>query len=771
MFSSAIRVALVISALSILAISLRAQQPRINEVVSLNGTGLQDFEGDFPDWIELYNPGSEALNLLNYAISDDYVDTDPWVLPDIELPPNGYIVIFASGKDLINSAEFHTHFKISSEGEEIYLFTPDGNVADQVTVPELSQDKSFGRFTDGAPTWSRLDIATPGASNSLSNHIKFSHGSGFYDSEFSLELFSLTGDSIYYTTDGSVPTPMSTLYVGEIEIKDRSDEPNIISEIPTSHQDTTATSWKSPGHRVAKATILRFASYRNSAVNSAVYTCEFFVGSTSNRYTLPVVSLVTEEGNFFDSDTGIYVPGQHFNPEDSVWSGNYFQRGIEWERNVHISYFPNDGSTGFSQDAGVRIHGGKSRGYAQKSLRLYARKEYGAQYFDYPLMPNRNIYRYKRFILRSTMGGWEGQSMLADDLAQRLSSGMNFEHQDSRAVIVFINGEYWGIHSIKDRIDEWYFEYTGSAIKDSVIYRNEDILDYSKLLDYAEDNDLSNPENYGAISEMMDLNNYIDYQIAQHFFINYDWPANNLTAWKRSPAQGLWRWVFYDIDAGFGTPNFNMMGHATHNDSTINWPNPSWSTVLFRSLLENDDFADKFISQFAEHLNTYFQPERTLGILDQMGAVWEPEIVEHSERWHYPLSFDNWSSDVDSLKDFLKERPCYVKKHVVEFFGLTSFNFNCSDATDSENLDAVFSVAPNPNKGSFSVLNITDEDWENLEIAIYNVNGSLIYNRSGLSLPSNGSISIDLGSIADGLYITELRSEKRVERLKIIIGE
>ena len=85
------------------------------------------------------------------------------------------------------------------------------------------------------------------------------------------------------------------------------------------------------------------------------------------KYDIPVISLVTDPDNFFDHNSGIYVPGIHYDDSDYWWSGNYFQKGLLWERPVHIEYFDQSGYSQFTQDAGIRIHGGRTRGLAQKT--------------------------------------------------------------------------------------------------------------------------------------------------------------------------------------------------------------------------------------------------------------------------------------------------------------------------------------------------------------------------------------------------------------------
>src|SRR5690606_13543254 len=133
------------------------------------------------------------------------------------------------------------------------------------------------------------------------------------------------------------------------------------------------------------------------------------------RYSFPVVSLATDPANFFDHETGIYVSGVHEsnNNPGRPWhnDGNFKQRGDAWERPIHVEFFEASGTRMLAQDAGVRIHGGATRNFTQKTLRLYARPEYeqetyGDNWFTYPLFPGNPNRRYKRLLLRNSGNDW-----------------------------------------------------------------------------------------------------------------------------------------------------------------------------------------------------------------------------------------------------------------------------------------------------------------------------------------------------------------------------
>ena len=137
--------------------------------------------------------------------------------------------------------------------------------------------------------------------------------------------------------------------------------------------------------------------------------------------------------------------------------------------------------------------------------------------------------------------------------------------------MLFINGEYWGIHSIKDRIDRHFLEYAEGADSDSVnivssgqsqIAYEGVIDDYVEVLDFIDNHDLADDFNYEYVKSKLDISNYIDYSVAQMFLVNYDWPGNNIKLWNHRDNSGKWRWIFYDLDAAFNNPLYNMLEHG-----------------------------------------------------------------------------------------------------------------------------------------------------------------------------------------------------------------
>ncbi|MFT5187613.1 MAG: hypothetical protein ACI957_000628 [Verrucomicrobiales bacterium] len=182
--------------------------PIINEVMASNGVTLADEDGDFPDWLELYNPDNAAYALDGHYLTDDEGNLERWALPDLEIPAKGYLVIFASGKNRRDAEmELHTNFGISGNGEFVALVGDDGEtIVDSTVVPPLNRDTSYSVVeSEGSPNREVTDDPTPGAENAK-NVVLFSIPGQAFTDNLTLKLTSPGGGSISYTTDGRQAT-------------------------------------------------------------------------------------------------------------------------------------------------------------------------------------------------------------------------------------------------------------------------------------------------------------------------------------------------------------------------------------------------------------------------------------------------------------------------------------------------------------------------------------------------------------------------------------
>ena len=540
-----------------------------------------------------------------------------------------------------NVPSYHTNFKLS-EGEAVSITAPDGSILDRVVISTSLPDISYGRYPDGGGSWYYFTEPTPASANQQggldgeADAPEFSAESGFYSGFVKLDATTTTPSAfVTYTVDGSEPT---------------SDSP---------HFDTPLT--------LNRTTVVKARAFGDRLIPSPVVTSTYFVNETT---TLAVISLSTNPTNLWDESTGIYT-------------GSNYKKDIEHP--AYIEFFEEDGSLGFSSPAGMKIHGASSASFLQKSLALYARREYGAGSFDYRLFPEKDIEHFESFILRNSGHDW-GYSMMRDALGSVLARGTVIDYQAYRPTVLFINGQYWGLHNIREKINEHYLASNHEVDPDYI-----DIMEYvvnyglaygdrvlfDEMISYIETHDLGIEEYYRHVENLIDIEEFIDYQALEIYFDNGDWPGNNVKLWRSKNPGGKWRWILYDLDVGFGHPDFpsspdhNKLELATHPDKD-GWGNYGpWSTFILRNLLKNEEFRIRFITRFADLLNTSYDADNVNGIIDELADVIRPEMTRHFTRWGG--SVRTWENRIAEMRSFATARVYHQRIHIKDYFGLNDY--------------------------------------------------------------------------------------------------
>ncbi|MGB9865604.1 CotH kinase family protein [Fervidobacterium gondwanense] len=494
-----------------------------------------------------------------------------------------------------------------------------------------------------------------------------SHDAGFYDSEFYVSINSTLSGSVYYTLDGSEPVlgnPNTYTYTKPIHITERKD--NKLMYIPTS------PIWKEPSGELKKGTVLRIIEVVDGKVVDST-SRTYFVGI---RHTLPVVSIIVNPDDMFDYERGIYVPGKLFDPNNPYWTGNYHQRGSEWERTGVLEYFENSKLL-YRTDIGIRIHGEFTRSFPIKSIRLYARNK--EKEFTYPFFGRVG---YKKLLLRNSGNDYE-YTYMRDPVVQEVVKGLGFDTQDSYPVVHYINGEYRGILYLSEYYDQRFLQVKHKVNEKNTVIINYDLSiqdgkegdqqSFLDLLEFVRNNDMRKDENYRVVSSMLDIDNFIDFKITEIISANTDWPGNNERMWRvlekeNSPfGDGKWRYMMYDMDLAFWEPSHNTLKVALYGDPNVPWTMREEATLLLRKLLENESFKNKFVQRFEYILNEVFKPERVENIISRYENMLEPEIELHAKRYGTPEpSF--WKEEVGWLKNFMYERRKFIIAYFDEMF-------------------------------------------------------------------------------------------------------
>lgn len=696
--------------------SLGLADVRINEVQSTNTSTVVDDFGDASDWIELYNDGATAVNLLGWGISDDQSLPFKCTFKGVFIQPGQCLLIWASDRDG-GGLQQHVNFKISGSGEAIVLTKPDGTRADIFPATLIPRDRSMGRSPDGVgpiglfakPTPRALNTSAP-LSTTLVAQPTFSVPGGAYTDPVSVHITSsVAGGTIRYTTDGSDPNEASPMYEGPILLAGRHGEPNWLSEIPTNQKPVGPPydeGWQPPSGEVFKIHVLRASVFTEGALPSRITTQSYLIDPmAAARYPFPIVSLATTPANLFDPKIGIYVKGN---------SGldNYMEEGPLWERSGHLEFFESGGALAFKGEVGIRLHGNTTVSRPRKALRIYSRPSQSSSPFNYRLFPEKTVAKFETFLLRNGGNDW-GQSILRDSLVSDFASTTGLDRMATRPAVVFVDGEYWGLHDVRDRIDDGYFlnhyglpesDYTQLEVASSAPQysapaweRGNSVMlaDYEDILARCSRGEYADAAGFAALSDRIDVDNFIDYLILEMWCGNTDWPGNNMRLWRKvlpnraaganARHDGRWRWILFDTDFAFAlllpyvtgsnadgavAAQFDSLRHATVGtveDGDPHWATREIATRLIRTCLENPVFRERFVSRACDLLNTLLAPAGATARLDAMAAVYEPGMVEHALRWRQPV---DWHVDVARIRAYLEARPAAMFGHMERFFGV-----------------------------------------------------------------------------------------------------
>jgi parallel beta-helix repeat protein len=595
-------------------------QVLINEFSASNSNIIADPDfNDYADWVELYNKSSEALNLKGYFFTDNLGTPDKWQIPvDAVIQPGGFLLIWA---DDMNSG-LHANFKISADGEELGLFTPGMKLIDSVSFTNQVGDISSGRVPNGSTVWGYFREPTPGASNNTTSYSgivfnlpTYSLNGGIFQGPQSVELSSEFGGEIRYTTNGSEPVATSTLYSSPLQI--------------------------------AQTTVVRARIFRTGFIPGPVITQSYFINENSAGGKLPLVSIATHPDNFWDPETGIYT--QDFKPE--------------WEIPVNIELYENNGldRAGFNQMAGMKINGLHSWQLPQKMLGVYFRKGYGQGNLDYRVTPQRDRSSYKSFALRASGSDWS-YTLFRDILAQHSTLlNMGVDIIGFRPAVVFVNGEYLGIHNIREKVDADYIEssYLMEAGSFDLVENQDypeagDLQAYNHLLGLLQ-NDLSIDANYNAVAQLVDIEEFTDMAITEMAVRNTS-INHNVMAWKPK-ADGKWRWVLMDLDRGFFDAGSRFLEFYL-----------SQNQLILNDLFTNMGYREYFARRLSTQLLTTFNPVRMTGLIEDHESLIEDEIPRHIGRWlGTTSSYGNampseayWREEVCNVATFVSERPSYL---------------------------------------------------------------------------------------------------------------
>lgn len=660
---------------------------RITEVCSHNDTVVYDYKGRYYDFVELHNTQEEPVDLSGWRLTDSLDDEDErgLVIEDIVLQADEYYVAFV--------AKESCGFALS-EGDYIYLLDEEGRNVDVIEIPVIEDEKSFVYLED-ENKWVNNHIPSPGVRNErkaveeqplmlAESYIpEFSSESGFYDSEFYLEMSTDDECEIYYTLDGSEPTKDSILYTEPILISDATQQPNKWC----TRTDFSVEEYVVPDFLVDKCTIIRAVAISDDNRYSEEKTASYYVGY-EGRYGYEkgyTISIITDPDNLFSDEKGIYVTGAvgKMN-QDKLGLGykaivNYNQDGEGWRRPAVVHVFNEDKECIYQQEIMIGIHGGNSTLSAQKGFNLIANE--GEKIF-----PGLFSEKHSSLILRA--GGVKDvtSTKFRDILNQSLVEERNIATQSAIPCQVFLDGEYWGFYNLRERLDLSMIAAKYDVPEEDIIFvknnivigrNDEEISYYNDLVNFALSKDMSLDEDYRKMEEMIDVQSFIEYYCMEIYCANSDAFKNNYALWRTETissepyCDGRWRWVVFDTDDSTSLipdrtePQIDSFAEGHFHRDPLDEP-------IFASLLGNEEFRTRFAETFYEMCEIEYDIDRVYEYIDELENTYTEGCVLSHRRYYDPLySEETYHEEVSTVSFFYASRAHfiipYMEEHIVNY--------------------------------------------------------------------------------------------------------
>ncbi|MBN1360927.1 MAG: lamin tail domain-containing protein [Sedimentisphaerales bacterium] len=677
--------------LAVMAASAQAEVPvAINEILASNTKGASDPQGQHDDWIELYNFGNSAVDVGGMYLTDDPNEPRKWQIPagnpaSTTIPTQGYLVVWADGD--AQDAGLHADFKLSANGDEVALFDTDGvTLIDHLTFDRQNPDISYGRYPDGADDLVVMVFPTPQTSNiyfsvGVVADPKFSQSRGFYEEPFMLELSVETeGATIYYTLDGRNPLDDSgrylagTPYTGPIEISGttcvraaaiRGDW--VPSSVVTAsyifldqviHQSALPegfpNSWGGrPADYAMDQRVVQDPAYRDEIID--------------DLKSIPSVCLVLSNDDLFGS-RGIYA-----NPSAS---------GDAWEREASMEWIDSNTGEQFNVNAGLRIHGGpySRSGNIKNAFRLIFRAQYGAAHLEYPLFPDTEVAAFNMVVLRSIWNySWTGHSeptaradYLRDVFARDTVRDMGHLTPHGRPVNLYLNGLYWGLYIMTERVDDFFVtEHVGGDEDDydileapsgmgasttmQIVAGGQSAVQGWNTLFALSDADVAGGEGYQAIQEYVDIPAMIDYMLMIYYtgsrdapvFLGDSYTPRNFYAFRQRDPMSPFVFLPWDVEWALEDPYVNRV-------NVVGVWNPHY---LMSRLSANADFRVSLADRIYRHFfndGVLTREQTTKRYTDRAAEIYGA-IVGESARWgdeprpSLPYTRRDWEAEVNRL--------------------------------------------------------------------------------------------------------------------------
>ncbi len=603
----------------------------ISEVLSSNKKYLTGPDGEHYDIVEIGSRSASSVDLSEWYLSDDPDNLTKAQLYGT-LPAGGYKVFLCSKNETQAPAGYEIlPLALSADGDALIL-SKQNVPQDGLGIPALSDNQSYGLSDDGKlAVLSSVTLGSKNAAAAKNAAMPSANYSGGVYNSIDKLLVELSGEgTIHYTTDCTIPTASSKVYTGPIEL--------------------------------TKTGVIRARCYQDGCSPSEVFTATYII---NENHSLEVACLVSEPHGLFSESAGIFAYGPGAS-DVQPYKGANFWKG--WERESVVSFYPKEGD-GFQAPCGITIFGGMSKAFDQRSVAVHFRSKYGLSKLEYPLFGEESLEEYDDFVFRSS-GQDVFHAHMRDALITSLFDDMldNTLVQNYRPVVLYINGQYWGVYYIREKINTKFVGGHVNADPDSIIInfqKGSGSPSWWPIVTWARSHDMSKKENLEYIESKVNIESYVNYLIAEIYCGNFD--IGNVRFFSTPDYDnGRWNWILYDVDWGLYYPDRDSVYKLLSN-------NAAYSHVacndLVRELLKNKEFKDYFLTEFARQLNEVWSPENVNRYVDDLYARLQPEMERECKRWNW--SYTHWENQVQQVRTVANGTASMLYPYIKDYFNLT----------------------------------------------------------------------------------------------------
>ncbi len=616
--------------------SVKAQV--ITEICPSNQSNYEDNSAGFPDWIEIHNPTGQSINLDGFSLTDNILQPFKWPFPDTTLLADSYLVFSAYETA---SEPYNINFSFGRKGGTVYLFSNQNVLVDSIHYPELQPNHSYGKLNG---RYYFYDNPSPSESNENATGYKAYTSPPLISiivsgGQYFFKLKSLDEQcSIYYSLNGTNPI--------------------------SSHQYTGLIP-------VMKNTTVKAICIKDSSLQSKPAYKTIFLNADHH---LPIVNLSLDSMALFGEIDGIYMKGPDADPEPPFDGANYWE---DTEIEVHYDYYDTNLVLRESVDCALKIHGGRgSRMRSMKPLQLLTHNYHETKWFKHPYFLNKSTIWHSKLILRNSGNDFE-KTMMKDGVLHDFVSEHNFQLDvlGYHPVVVYINGNYHGIHNIREKFGKQYLESIYNINPDSVNILENKFLKiiegsdtgFVELKDYVLEHDMANLSHYSWVEQHLDIPSLIDYYIIELFVNNRDWPKNNIKLWN-SPEYPKWRYVCFDLDVSltyFWNTDYPDRDYLRYLLDEKSESNPHIG--ILKQLFNNPEFKRNFINRYADLLNTVFKYDYLENYFQIKKDFLAFDMVRHFKKWkNWDIS--KWHKYTLHLSQFFDGRADFVQEELAHTF-------------------------------------------------------------------------------------------------------